>query len=269
MERKVPAAGETSRKQCMLPGRVRWQVDSACSKVQRRAGVHQWAEEWQVHCLRGPQESLCHQTYCGMNMELSKGSFFSLPEGIQRYLWGGELCTAIQQSCGTHTKSDESKTWIHLRWFLGINDYSWKYFLELQNSRLLVFCKVSKGDPNTRWNHDGDFPVFSLRESDRAGRFSTCSFLLPGLVACAETHPLKKLLIWCLRVFSIVHFCRSALFNECEQNLSADTNTWIQVHKLERILHPMKRRWPVMQHVWDLHQIWFIRVFSSHSFFPD
>lgn len=180
----------------------------------------------------------------------------------------GEGDSVLQYSSPveSHTKSDESKTWIHLCWFLGINDYSWKCFLELQTP--LVFCKVSKGDPNTRWNHDGDFPVLSLRENDRAGRFWTCSFFLPGLVACAETHPLNKLLIWCLRVFSTVHFCRSALFNECEQNLSADTNTWIQVHILERILHPMKRRWPVMQHVWDLHQIWFIRVFSSHSFFP-
>lgn len=41
MERKVQAAGETSIKQSMLPGRVPGQADSACSKVQRRAGVHQ------------------------------------------------------------------------------------------------------------------------------------------------------------------------------------------------------------------------------------
>lgn len=78
-----------------------------------------------------------------------------------------------------------------------------------------------------------------------------------SLVAYAETYPLKKLLIWCLRVFSTGHFCRSALFNECEQNLSADTNTWISIQKLEKILHPMKRTWPVMQHVWDLHQVQF------------
>lgn len=41
MERKVKAAGETSRRWCMLPGHVPGQVDSACSKGQRRAGVHQ------------------------------------------------------------------------------------------------------------------------------------------------------------------------------------------------------------------------------------
>lgn len=40
MERKVQAAGETSRKRCVLPGHVPGQEDSTCSKIQRRAGVH-------------------------------------------------------------------------------------------------------------------------------------------------------------------------------------------------------------------------------------
>lgn len=167
MERKVQAAGETSRKQCMLPGHVPGQVDSACSKVQRRAGAHQWAEEWQVHHLRRPQENLSHQRYCGMNMELSKWSFFSLPEGIEQCLWrvGTLYCsTAILWNS---TKSDELKTWIHLCWFLGVSEYSWKYFPEFQSP--LVFWKLSNRDLNTRWNYEGDFPVLSP-QSEWQGR---------------------------------------------------------------------------------------------------
>lgn len=134
------------------------------------------------------------------------------------------------------------------------------------NSRLPLF--FARWVKETQIPHGTMREIFQcclLRDSNRAWRFWMCSFFLPCLVARAETHPLKKLLVWCLRV----SFCRSALFNECEQKLSADTNTWISIQKLEKILHPMKRRWPGMQRLWDLHQIWFIRAFSSHSFFQD
>lgn len=197
-------------------------------------------------------------------MEFSKWSFFSLPEGIEWYLWGGGLCTAVQWSCGNSHQ---------IRWVKDLDSL----MLVLRNQ--WMFLNVVPWTPDSRcffarWVKETQIPhgtmreIFQcclLRDSNRAWRFWMCSFFLPCLVARAETHPLKKLLVWCLRV----SFCRSALFNECEQKLSADTNTWISIQKLEKILHPMKRRWPGMQRLWDLHQIWFIRAFSSHSFFQD
>lgn len=271
MERKVQAAGETSIKQSMLPGRVPGQADSACSKVQRRAGVHQWAEEWQVHHLRGPQENFSHQKYCGMNMELSKWSIFSLPEGIEQYLWGGGLCTAVQPSCGNSHQ---------IRWVKDLDSLmlvlrSQWIFLEIfpWNPVSASFFQDEKGRPKAQMELWGRFSSVVSTERGTVGREvlnMLLSFFLSDLVACAETHPLQKLRIWCLRVFSIIHFCRSGLFNICKQNLSADMDTPISIKKLEKILHPMKRRRPVMQHVWDLHQVWFIRAYgSSHRFFQD
>ena len=80
---------------------------------------------------------------------LSRWSFLSLLKGMKWSLWGGGLCTAVLQSCGNShraAKSDESNSWIHLCWFLGCS----KHFLELQSPP--VICKISKGDPKTRWS---------------------------------------------------------------------------------------------------------------------
>lgn len=60
---------------------------------------------------------------------------------------------SVLQSCGNShqaDKSDESNSSIHLCWFLGVDECCSKHFLELQSPP--VICKMSKGDPKTRWS---------------------------------------------------------------------------------------------------------------------
>lgn len=94
--------------------------------------------------FEGAQENLSHQRYCGTKWSFQSGAFSVYQKELSSTCGEGDL---------------NPKIWIHLCWFLGIKEYSWKYFLELQTP--LVFCKMSEGDPNTRWNDEGDFPVLS------------------------------------------------------------------------------------------------------------
>lgn len=107
------------------------------------------------------------------------------------------------------------------------------------------------------------FQSYHPRGSDNS-REHIC---LPGLVTCTEIHPLQKPHIWCLRVFLLVHSAKLPLLNVCKWNLFADT--WTSFQQVEKILHPMRGRWPIIQCVCDSHQAGFIRAFSSHNLVQD
>lgn len=117
------------------------------------------------------------------------------------------------------TPNQMSQTWIHLCWFLGVNEYPWKYFLELQSP--LVFFKMRKGGPKTRWNYEGDFPVLSpQREWQQAGRFWTCSSVSSSLAQWLVQKPI---------LFRNFAFGASGCF---QQYISAEVPSLMCVNKI-------------------------------------
>lgn len=67
-----------------------------------------------------------------------------------------------------NSKSEESNSWIHLGWFLDASGGCLKQILKLQS--LSVLCKMSKGDPKTRWSWGRDVTVFSpQKEQQKTG----------------------------------------------------------------------------------------------------
>lgn len=125
------------------------QVDSAPSKAQRRAGILQQAEEQNTCHLRDTQASLAQTAW---DESGSLGGTFSV---YQKDLCGAcgkgdSILHLVLWKPRPAGRSNELNSWIHLVWFLGVNECCLKQFLELQP--LPVTCKMSKGDLKTRWS---------------------------------------------------------------------------------------------------------------------
>lgn len=130
---------------------------------------------------QGPETGWCMSVSRGMASSPFEGTPREL--GLARIPWNGHefqggafsvyqkelsgTCgegDSLLQSCGSSQQadqSDESNSWIYSRWFLGVNEHCSKPFFELQSPP--VICKMTKGDPKTRWSKEGDLAVLSPR----------------------------------------------------------------------------------------------------------
>lgn len=106
------------------------------------------------------------------------------------------------------------------------------------------------------------------RERQYAGRFWTCGVSLARQLA-QKPILFRNFTFGALGCFQWHISAKLPLVNVCEWNLSADTDTWISCQQVEKILHPVKRRGPVMQCAWDSHHVRFIKALSTHSLFQD
>lgn len=196
---------------------------------------------------------------------LSRWHFLSLRKGLTWCLWEGGLSTAllVLWKPGPAGRSVELNSWIHLVWFLGVNECCLKQFLELQP--LPVTCKMSKGDLKTRWSWEGDIST----EGTTVGREIYEHGVFSWIGRAQKPILFRNLTFGALGHFQWHTSAKLPLFNMCELNPSADTDTWISLQQAESVLRSLRRRWSGMQRVWDSHQVWFIRAFSSHSLFQE
>lgn len=84
-------------------------------------------------------------------------------------LWGGGVCIAVLQSCGNShqaDKSDESNSWIHLCWFLGVHECSSKHWIPVSAS----YLQDEQGRPEDQMELAGRFHSVISPEGATVGR---------------------------------------------------------------------------------------------------
>lgn len=101
---------------CQVMFQDRWTLPAARSK---EGLVHHFT------IWGGPKRTCLIKDIVGSIWSFQSGAFSVYQKELSGTCGEGDSVLQYSGPVETHTKSDESKTWIHLCWYLGINECSW------------------------------------------------------------------------------------------------------------------------------------------------